>query len=145
MRRAPLALFALVFAQAAVSGEFGSVAVDGAVLFDAPSKEARKLFVLSRFYPVEIIVDLDRWAKVRDAAGGLAWMDKAQLSERRMVLVTAPLLDVRRAPVADAPLVFQAEKDVVLELLGLEAGGWAKVRHRDGATGFALAKDLWGL
>ena len=36
--------------------DFRSVADPGAVLYDAPSTKAQKLFVLSRDYPVEVVV-----------------------------------------------------------------------------------------
>ena len=43
-----------------------------AVLYDAPSQKGSKLFVVRRGTPVEMVVNLEGWSKVRDADGGLA-------------------------------------------------------------------------
>ena len=42
------------------------------VLYDAPSARGGKLFVIKRDTPVEVVVSLEGWSKVRDAQGGLA-------------------------------------------------------------------------
>lgn len=136
-------LLAPVFAAQAL--EFRSVAADAAILYDAPSVQSRKLFILSRHYPVEVIVTLDRWIKVRDASGSLAWVEAGKLSEKRTLLVTAELAEVRARGDANAPLVFQAERDVALELLEIGSGGWVKVKHKDGQSGFIQVGQVWGL
>ena len=68
---------------AAVALDFRSVGDAAAILYDAPSTKAQKLFVLSRDYPVEIVVKLEGWTKVRDDTGEFAWIENHQLSERR--------------------------------------------------------------
>ena len=118
---------------------------EAAVMYDAPSQKAAPLFVIARHTPVEVVVALEGWYKVRDSAGSLAWIQKSQLSTQRTVLVTAPRAQIRVEPEADAALVFEAEKDVVLELAEPAAAGWAKVRHRDGQSGFVRANQVWGL
>ncbi len=146
MRALGAALLAgLLVLSSSAAAEFRAVAVDQAVLYDAPSIEARKLFVLSRHYPVEVIVSLEKWAKVRDASGELAWVEKSKLGDKRMLLVTAPVADIRSQPNAGAAVVFRAERDVVLELLELTPGGWARVRHADGQTGFLSLGQAWGV
>jgi len=124
--------------------EYRSVAVEAAILYDAPSTKARRIAILSRYYPVEVVVTLDKWLKVRDATGALAWVEAARLTERRMVLVTAPEGEVRQAPAADAPVVFRAEKDVALELVEFAGQGWLRVRHRDGQSGYLRIDQVWG-
>ncbi len=79
----------LALASSAAAGEFRSIAESGATMYDAPSVRAKKLFVASRFYPVEIVINIDNWVKVRDQAGDLAWVEKKALSDKRMVIVTA--------------------------------------------------------
>ena len=132
-------------ASAAHAIEYRSVNVDAAILYDAPSLQARKLYLLSRYYPVEVIVSLEKWMKVRDATGALAWVEIANLSDKRTVLVTAERADVRQSPNASSPLVFQADKDVALELLEFSGTGWIKVKHRDGQTGYIEISQVWGL
>jgi SH3-like domain-containing protein len=126
------------------AADFRSIA-EPAVLYDAPSAHAAKLFVASPLYPVEVVVNIDNWAKVRDATGGLAWVEKKSLSERRTVLVKAAVADVRQAPDEGAPLAFQVRENVALDLTEVGTTGWVKVRHRDGQTGYIRASQVWGL
>ncbi|MDX1374514.1 MAG: SH3 domain-containing protein [Burkholderiales bacterium] len=142
--RALLAALALLAAQAAGAVDFRSVAEDAVVLYDAPSRAATPMWVVSRDYPLEVIVNLEAWAKVRDHTGTLSWVEKRLLSEKRTVLITAPTADVYRRPEADAPLAFVVAQNVALELLGSAPGGWLRVRHADGANGYLRATQVWG-
>lgn len=129
---------------AAQALDYRSIGSERAILYDAPSLQAKRLFVVGKYYPVEIIVNLDQWAKVRDGVGDLAWVEKKHLKDVRMVVVTVARADIRQAADSNAPLVFQAERDVVLELVDHGATGWLKVRHRDGQIGFILSSQVWG-
>lgn len=115
------------------------------VLYDAPSQRGSKLFVIKRETPVEVVVSLEGWSKVRDADGALAWIEKRFLSEKRSVIVAADRAEVRQKAEEGAPLVFEAEKNVALEYLESVPGGWIKVRHRDGQSGFVRSNQIWGL
>ena len=115
------------------------------ILYDAPSQRGAKQFVVKRDTPVEQVVVLEGWSKVRDADGGLAWIEKKYLNERRTVIVTAERADIRQKPDEASPLVFAAEKKVSLDCLETVPGGWAKVRHRDGQSGYVRATQVWGL
>ncbi|MDP2783672.1 MAG: SH3 domain-containing protein [Sulfurimicrobium sp.] len=125
--------------------EYRSIAVDRTVMYDAPSLHGKKLYLASRYYPVEVIVDLESFAKVRDVAGDLAWVEKKNLAAKRMALVNVPLADVRKTPDANAALVFQAERSVALEMIENVANGWIKVRHADGALGYVRVSQVWGI
>lgn len=114
------------------------------VLYDAPSQRGSKLFVVRKDTPVEVVVSLEGWAKVRDAEGGLAWIERKFLAERRMLIVTADRAEIRQKTDESSPLVFEAEKNVALDYVDAAAGGWIKVRHRDGLTGFVRANQVWG-
>jgi SH3-like domain-containing protein len=124
--------------------DFRSVAEPAAILYDAPSLKAQKLYILSQGYPVEIVVKLEGWSKVRDDTGEFAWVENAHLSDRRTVMVKVAGAEIRQAANENAAVVFTADKSVFLELLELTAG-WAKVRHNDGATGFVKISQIWGL
>lgn len=125
--------------------DFRSVAEAGVAMFDAPSNKAKPLYIIARGTPVEVVVNLEGWAKVRDASGDLAWVERKSLAEKRMVIVTAKMAEVRAQAEAGAPLVFEADKDVLLEFVEAGPLGWAKVRHRDGQSGFVRANQVWGL
>ena len=140
-----LAVLAALLASAnATAQEFRSVTEPAVILYDAPSTKAQKLFVLSQGYPVEVVVKLEAWIKVRDDNGEFAWIEKSRLSERHTVLVKVASAEARQAANENSPVVFTAEKNVLLELVET-AGGWAKVRHNDGATGFVKVSQLWGV
>jgi len=143
---------------AAYALQYRSVAVNVAMEYDAPSHFARRLYLVTRYYPVEVIVSLEKWVKVRDWHGDLAWIEKKNLGVQRTVLVTVPLADIRQAPRNNAPIVFQAAQNVALQLLGgggigSPAGpsppgaippGWLKVRHPDGQEGYVNISQVWG-
>lgn len=126
------------------AAEFRSVQDNAAVLYDAPSRQATPLFVVSRSYPLEVIVNLEAWVKVRDHAGALSWIEKKALGDRRTVLVTAPSTQARQRAEDTAPAVFSAAQNVALELVEIAPNGWLRVRHADGASGFVRAASVWG-
>ena len=143
-RVAALLLLSLA-APAVTAAEYRALGERPAILYDAPSGRADRLFVASRLYPFEVLVKLDQWTKVRDADGGVAWVQNSALGDRDTVLVTVPLADVRAAPSPQASLVFEAYKQVILEVLEPAAQGWVKVRHRDGQQGFIRVAHVWGV
>ncbi len=129
----------------ALALEFKSVSATKAILYDAPSSSAKKVLLLSQNYPVEIIVNLGDWLKVRDAKGSISWVEAKYLSPRRTVMVTASNAEMRSAADAGATLVATLEKDVVLELADSKpSNGWLKVKHRDGVTGYIPIASVWG-
>ncbi len=135
---------ALLAAGGANALDYASVAAPAAILYDAPSPKAVKQYVISRYTPLEVVVTLDGWVKVRDQTGALGWIEKKALGNTRYVAVTVPLADVRQAPDAKAALVFQARRLVALQRLEDTNTGWLKVRHQDGATGYIRIADVWG-
>jgi len=129
----------------AEAAEFRALGDKPAVLYDAPSIRADRLFVASRFYPFEVLVKLDQWTKVRDVNGEVAWVENKALGDRRTVIVTVPLADVRAAPNAQSALVFEAYKQVLLEVVEAPADEWVRVRHRDGQQGYIRLSHVFGL
>lgn len=145
----PLALATSLFvAMGAIGAEFHSTS-ETVVLYDAPSVKAKPLFVLGREVPVEVIVAVEGWYKIRDATGTVAWMEKKSAADRRTVVVRSSTADVLATPDASAAVVFKAEQNVLLELAdpsyATSTPGWAKVRHRDGQTGYVRISQVWGL
>lgn len=148
MRASPLVLVAMALVVAAVphavAQDFRAVAVNAAVLYDAPSAKAKRLYIVNRGYPVEVVVVVEGWVKVRDANGELTWIENKSLTDRRTVMVKVPLAQVHQSADATAPLAFQAQENVILELVEV-AGAWLRVRHQDGQTGFIRAAHVWGV
>ncbi|UCH48397.1 MAG: SH3 domain-containing protein [Betaproteobacteria bacterium] len=134
----------LFFCAVAQAIEFKSVADEIAVLYDAPSKQSTKRLILTRGYPVEVIITSGNWVRVRDDVGTFAWIEVERLGAKRTVMVSEAVAEARDSPGGSAPVVFKAEKGVVLDFLEV-SGGWAKVRHRSGIVGFIRLRDLWGV
>lgn len=125
--------------------DYRSVEPAAAVLYDTPSQKGKKLYLIKALTPVEVVVRLEGWSKVRDAEGTLAWIETKYLTEKRTVLVTAARGEIRQADRPEAPLLLELDKWVALEYLDKATTGWVKVRHRDGATGFIRSTQVWGL
>lgn len=144
--RAVLACAALLApALPALAQEFREVGAAASVLYDGPSERAQKRFIVVRGTPLEVVSSLGAWAKVRDYAGDVFWILQAELAPPRHVAVSRALASVRKTPRSAGELVFQAERGVLLELVDEPApAGWLRVRHRDGATGFVSADEVWG-
>ena len=144
----PLRLVALCMllcaAAAAHAVDHVSVGENSAILYDAPSLKARKLFVVNRYMPFEQVVTLDNWVKVRDRSGALYWLEKRVLASKKYVFALTPLVDVRSEPDFGAARLFQVRQQVALELLEATGTGWVKVRHKDGETGFVRSNEVWG-
>lgn len=138
------AAFVAVAATPAWALDFRSVAENAAVLYDAPSARAKKLYVVNRGYPVEVVVVVEGWIKVRDASGELTWIESRFLTDKRTVMVKVPLAQIHQSADDSAPVVFQAQHNVILELVDVTSGGWLRVKHRDGQTGFVKVTQVWG-
>jgi SH3-like domain-containing protein len=143
-----MGLLASVVTGGAIAAEFYSTS-DPAVLYDAPSLKSRPLFVVGREVPLELIVSVEGWLKVRDSSGSVAWVERKAVTDRRMLTVRTANAEVLAAPDASAAVVFKADQNVLLELA--DAGyatttpGWVKVRHRDGQIGYIRIAQVWGL
>lgn len=143
------AAFSLVIVLSATTGvvhatDYVSVVDSYAVLYDAPSLKAKKVFVVSRYLPLEQVVSLDNWVKVRDSSGSLAWIEKRALSSKRFVVAVAAVTTLRQAPEINAAAILQVRQHVALEWLENTVAGWLKVRHQDGVTGYVKTTDVWG-
>ena len=102
--------------------------------------------------PLEVIVPLEGWVKVRDAGGTIGWVEKRALGDRHTLVVRAPVAEIRANPDEAAPVVFRAEQNVLLDLAEPAASaattampGWVGVRHRDGQTGYVRISQVFGL
>ena len=139
-------------ATAASAADFRSTADVPTVLYDAPSVKAKPLFVYGRDVPMEVLVSVEGWTKVRDAGGTIGWIAGKGLADKRVLVVRAAAADVRANPEEAAPVVFRAEQNVLLELAESATSptttanpGWVKVKHRDGQTGYIRIAQVFGI
>lgn len=142
----PLCL-ALVLCVAAVpavqAATYRSIAGSKVNLRAGPGKDQKRLFVVSRGYPVRVVERRDGWVKVEDFEGDRAWVHGDLLSADRTVVVTGEVVNIRRGPSTDRPVVFRAKRGVLLRYRGQE-GDWVQVRHADGDEGWVYAPLVWG-
>jgi len=115
-----------------------------AILYDAPSATAKKVFIASVGTPLEVVVTLEKWVKVRDRDGKLAWISRTDLADYQTVMVSADKATVYQQPDTNSPASFTAAKGVILRVSGPAKDSWLPVRHADGETGFVRRIDVWG-
>lgn len=141
-----LGFFAMLLgaAQSAYALDYVSVESSSATLYKTDSLKSPKLYVVSRYMPLEKVINSGNWVKVRDMAGSMAWVEKRELSSKRYVVVTATQASVRQAPDSKSSVVFLVAQNVALEWLGAGGGGWSKVRHLDGSAGYVRSAEVWG-
>jgi SH3-like domain-containing protein len=119
------------------------------VAFEGPSSRATKQFIYSRGTPLEVLVAIEGWYKVRDAQGALVWVERRALTDRTNVQVkSATITDVYTNADANSPVVFRVEPGVLLTLASPPSpatGAFVQIRHRDGQSGFVRIEALFGL
>ena len=136
---------ALAQSSAAPLPLFASIGEKPAILYDGLSTRANKVYILSRFHPVEVLVKLDKWTKIRAQGNTIGWLENASLGERRFILIASAQAEIRAAPNGNAAIVFEAQRAVILEPTGpATADGWLPVRHRDGQAGYVRVAQVWG-
>lgn len=126
------------------AADFRSVA-EATVLYDAPAVRGKKLYVAPRGMPLEAVIVNEAWVRVRDKSGELTWIERKFLSDKRTVIANTPIVVVREQANDGARVVITVTQDVVLDLADPPSSGWARVKHRDGATGFVAISQVWGL
>jgi SH3-like domain-containing protein len=105
--------------------EFRSVAFAKTILYEAPSATTKRVYLVGEGYPLEIIVNLGDWLKVRDPYGTLSWAESKNLQSKRTVIVKVDKANIYKDPESKSALVATIEKDVVIELSDpLIANGW---------------------
>ena len=124
--------------------EYLSLADNAVIMYNAPSIKADKLYVASRHLPVEAVVRVEGWIKVRDSSGTLSWVEQKAISGKRFVVVIEQKAQVYQAADINSTLLFWAQKDVVFEWLENSSNGWVKVRHRNGQSGYVKTNQIWG-
>lgn len=142
--RSLLLVLGMLAALPAAALDYLSVA-EPALAYDSPSRQGTPLYAFARGTPVEAIVVLDAWVKVRDTSGELTWIEKRLLSEKRTLIVLAERAQVHAQPEDPAAVLFEAERDVVFDFVEPGPTGWAKVQHRSGQQGYVKAGQVWGM
>ena len=98
------------------------------------------MFILGRDTPLEVIVPVEGWIKVRDCVGTIGWVERRAVSDRRSLVVRVAQAEVRAEADDAAPLVFRAERGVLLELAEPATGATTTARQAGSRSGTATVK-----
>ncbi len=129
-----------------VYAEFRSVALAKTILYEAPSTTTKRVYLVGEGYPLEIIVNLGDWVKIRDPYGILSWAESKNLQSKRTVIVKVDKANIYKEPESKSALLATIEKDVVIELLDpLITNGWIKVRYQIDLDGYIQTSQVWGI
>ena len=131
------------FAQA----DFISVKAKQAVLFEGPSNTTEKMFIVTEGYPLEVLVSLKDWKKVKDHNGKISWIESKFTHIERTVLILKDDTVIFNQANAKSHKLANVDKFVVLKLNSpMLVGNWAEVKTQiEGLIGFINSKEVWGL
>ena len=111
------------------------------------------MFVYGRDVPLEVLVTVEGWTKVRDMQGAIGWIANKALADKRMLVVRV----ARRRRAQPAPRTARrwcsgpsrtccsSSRSLRPRRATTATPGWVKVRHRDGQTGFVRIAQVFGL
>jgi len=134
-------------AEADASGKlprFESLRADKVNLRTGPGDQYPIEWVLKRRdMPVEILVAVEHWRKIRDWEGTLGWVHEKMVHTRRAAMVTGGTRALHQNPAPTAPIVARAEAGVIGRLLECQ-GGWCRIEAGD-YSGWVQRGEIWGV
>jgi len=125
-----------------------SVAGEKVNLRKGPSTRYPIVWELGKGFPLRVVGSQGNWLKVSDFENDVGWIYKNLVVRKPHLIVKAnkgskARVNIRSGPGTRYKIVGKAEYGVVFETLQQE-GGWAKVRHETGLTGWIKRSLLWG-
>ena len=143
------ALTLLLVARTALAGEMVAVAGDDINMRSGPGTGFSILWKLDTGFPLELIATKGDWLQVRDFEGSSGWVHKKMTQKGAFAIVKANKgtdgqINVRKEPDLNADVVAKASYGVVFKVLHKQ-GGWVRVEHGQGVTGWVDSRLLWGL
>jgi SH3 domain protein len=139
--------FSLITISFFVQADFISVKVKQAVLFEGPSNATEKMFIVTEGYPLDVIVSLKDWKKVKDHNGKISWIESKYTHNERTVLILKDGAVIFNQANGKSHKLAYVDKFVVLKLnSSLLVGNWAQVKTQiEGLIGFINSEEVWGL
>ena len=77
----------LILSSFLAQADFISVKTKQAILFQGPSNVTEKMFIVTEGYPLEVLVSLKDWKKVKDHNGKISWIESKYTHNERTVLI----------------------------------------------------------
>lgn len=121
----------------------GLITKSPTILYDGPSVKASKKIILSGQFPLRQIVRLAGWKKVETYLGDQGWVSDKDIKKDFYVVVTKETAGVYTAPNSQSPLIFYAQRGVILEVVKPSVNNYLEVVHGDGESGFIIESDVW--
>jgi SH3-like domain-containing protein len=139
--------FSLITTSFFAHADFISVSVKQAVLFEGPSKTTEKMYIVKEGYPLEVLVSLKDWKKVKDHNGKISWIESRHIHNERTVLILKDDAVIFNQANEKSHKLANVDKFVVLKLNSpILIGDWAQVKTQiEGLIGFVNAREVWGL
>jgi len=139
----------LLLAQTTTAAEMVAIAADDINMRSGPGTGHEILWKLDSGFPLEVIKTQGEWLQVKDFEGSNGWVHKKTTQKVAFVIVKANKgtngqINVRKEPDLTADIVANAGYGVVFKVLQKQ-GGWVKVGHGQGVTGWVDGRLLWGL
>ena len=130
-----------------VQADFISVNAKQAILFAGPSKTTEKMFIVTEGYPLEVLVSLKDWKKIKDHNGKISWIESKYTHNERTVLILKDDAIIFNQANENSHKLANVDKFVVLKLnSAMLVGNWAQVKTQiEGLIGFINSKEVWGL
>lgn len=93
--------------------------------------------------PVRVIAEHGDWRRIQDSDDAGGWVYHALISGRRTVLVTAPKILLRKAPLETARATAELHQGVIARLSGCK-NGWCEVMVEN-VEGWLPEQSIWGV
>ena len=137
-----------LFLNASISdAEFMSVSAKQSAMHEAPSDSTKKIFIATEGYPVDVLVSLKEWKKIKDHEGKVSWIKAEDLSKKRTVLANSDEIFFYQQPSISSNILAKVSKNVVLDLLDDSVPqGWIKVYSKAAnLEGYVESTSFWGV
>ena len=128
--------------------DFMSVLSNQAFMHEAPSDSTKKSYIVTKGYPVKVLVSLKEWKKVKDHTGSISWIKSEHLTSKRMVLNLKKNNPIYYGVYSDSPILAFVNENVPLELVEEEDIGINLIKVYSKITdleGFIHKENLWGI
>ena len=139
--------FVLIFFNGLVFADFISVKTKKALLYEGPSASTKKLYIVTEGYPLEIMVNLKDWKKVKDHTGNSSWIQSNFVDKNRTVMTIKGNVNLYHKASLQSSKLGQISEFVILNLNStLVTDGWVNVQSQlEGLTGYVRIDKVWGL
>ena len=139
--------FILVSFNGSVFADFISVKTKKAILYEGPSDSTKKLYIVTEGYPLDIMVNLKDWKKVKDHTGKISWIQSNFVDKNRTVMTIKSNVNLYHKASLQSSKLGQISESVILNLNStLVTDGWVNVQSQlEGLTGFVRIDKVWGL